>query len=110
MQLQEIIPSGIVKIFPRLQLHDYMIYLFSNLMCNDFEKNGTKGPKMIARTHIFIIWEFISLLHRTSGAQGFLAGIILNRAFWQELFCVILAPPQGTFLCTRQLHTLIVWN
>ena len=30
-------------------------------------------------THIFIIWELISQLHRTSVTQ----------AFWQELICVI---------------------
>ena len=38
---------------------------------------STMGPKMIS--HIFIVWELISQLHRTSVAQGMLAG----------LFCVI---------------------
>ena len=28
-------------------------------------------------THIFIVWEFVSRLHKTSATQGFLAGIIL---------------------------------
>ena len=37
MQLQETIPSGILKIFLQLQLHDE---LFSNLKRNDFEVNG----------------------------------------------------------------------
>ena len=31
------------------------------------------GPRMM-NTHIFMIWELISQLHRTSFAQGFLAG------------------------------------
>ena len=34
-------------------------------------------------THTFIIWEFDSKLHRTS----------VSRAFWQEFFSVIRAPP-----------------
>ena len=56
------------------------------------------GPKMI--THIFIIWELISQLHRTSVTQGLLAGIVLCNSGASITY----------FLCTCQLHTLNFWN
>ena len=34
-------------------------------------------------------------------------GHLLHRAFWQEFFCVIWAPPCSTF-CKRQLHKIIL--
>ena len=46
---------------------------------------NTIGPKKF--THIFMIWELISQLHRTSVTQGVLAGVLLCK--W--------APAQGTF-------------
>ena len=54
-------------------------------------------PKLITHTHIFMIWEVISQLHRTSVTQGVLAGIILCN--W--------APSPGTF-CESANYTLIV--
>ena len=36
-------------------------------------------------------------------------GHLLHKAFWQELFCGIWAPPQGTF-CEHQVHTRILWD
>ena len=39
-------------------------------------------------THIFIIWELIFQLHRTSVTQGFLAGILLcNSGAFLGTFC-----------------------
>ena len=39
-------------------------------------------------THIFMVWELISQLHRTSVTQGVLAGILLcNWALAQGTFC-----------------------
>ena len=58
------------------------------------------GPKMITHTHLFIIRELILQLHRTSVTQGFLAGILLCN----------LGASIRYFLCTCQLHTLIVWE
>ena len=59
-------------------------------------------PKISSYTHIFVIWEFISHLHRTSVTQGFLAGGGI-------LLCNLGASIRY-FLCTCQLHTLIVWE
>ena len=49
-------------------------------------------------THIFIIWEISSQLHRGSVTQGFLAGILLCNSGASKRYV----------LCRRQLHTLIV--
>ena len=38
---------------------------------------STMGPNMITHTHMFVVWELLSQLHRTSVTQGFLAGMIL---------------------------------
>ena len=39
-------------------------------------------------THILLIWELISQLHRTSVTQGFLAGILLcNSGVFIGTFC-----------------------
>ena len=46
----------------------------------------TMGPKMI--THIFIVWEFMSRLHRTSVTHGFLARILLcDSGAYEGTFC-----------------------
>ena len=60
-------------------------------------------PKSVANfshTHIFTTWELISQLHRTFVTQDFLAGIILCNSGASIRY----------FLCTCQLHTLIVWD
>ena len=55
---------------------------------------------MITHTHIFIIWELISQLQRTSVTQGLLAGILLCNSGASTTY----------FLRTCQLRTLIVWE
>ena len=54
------------------------------------------GPRRI--THTFFFWRLISQLHRTSVTQGFLAGILLCNSGASRRY----------FLCTCELHTLIV--